>query len=207
MNRQISRVALLSLLLLSTLIVATTYWQVWAAPGLAARQDNAIQRVAQFRIKRGLIYASDGKTVLAKNVAKKEGGQTLFFRTYPTNGFAAQTLGYSTQARSRAGIERQENAYLTASNANLGTIWDKFSERLKGTTITGNNLILNLRVNAQRIAESALRGKCGAAFVLNPKTGAVYVSASSPSYNPNKIESPNGYASIIHSPSDRKSVV
>jgi hypothetical protein len=43
---------------------------VWASAGLAARQDNAIQRVAQFRIKRGLIYASDGKTVLAKNVAK-----------------------------------------------------------------------------------------------------------------------------------------
>jgi penicillin-binding protein A len=200
MNRQISRVALLALLLLSALIVGTTYWQVWASGGLAARQDNAIERVAQFRIKRGLVYASDGKTVLAKNVAKKEAGQTLYFRTYPTHGFAAQTLGYSTQGRSRAGIERQENAYLTASNANLGTIWDKFGERLKGTTIKGNNLILNLRVNAQRIAESALRGKCGAAFVINPKTGAVYVSASSPSYDPNKIESAKGYASIIHSP-------
>jgi peptidoglycan glycosyltransferase len=45
-----------------------------------------------------------------------------------------------------------------------------------------------------------LRGKCGAAVVLNPKTGAVYVMASSPTYNPNKIESPNGYASIIHAP-------
>jgi hypothetical protein len=80
MNRQISRVALLSLLLLSALIVATTYWQVWAAPGLAARQDNAIERVAQFRIRRGLIYASDGKTVLAANRAVKAGGQTLYSR-------------------------------------------------------------------------------------------------------------------------------
>ncbi len=200
MNRQISRIALVSLLLLSTLIVATTYWQVWASAGLAARQDNAIERVAQFRIRRGLIYASDGKTVLAKNVIRKSGGQVLYFRTYPTNGFASQTLGYSTQGRSRAGIERQENSYLTASNANLGTIWDKFGEQLKGATIKGNNLVLNLRVNAQRIAESALRGKCGAAFVMNPKTGEVYVAASSPSYNPNKIESANGYASIIHSP-------
>ena len=69
MNSQISRIAIISLLLLSSLIVATTYWQVWAAPGLAAQQDNAIQRVAQFRIKRGLILASDGKTVLAANRA------------------------------------------------------------------------------------------------------------------------------------------
>jgi peptidoglycan glycosyltransferase len=199
-NRQISRVALLSLLLLSALIVATTYWQVWASPGLAARQDNAIQRVAQFRIRRGLIYASDGKTVLAANTAKKAGSQTLYFRRYPTHGLASQAVGYSTQGRSRAGIEREENAYLTASNANLGTIWETLGERIEGTTIKGNNLVLNLHVNAQKIAETALRGKCGAAVVLNPKTGAVYVMASSPTYDPNQIESPTGYAKIIRAP-------
>jgi len=200
-NRQISRIALLALLLLSALIVATTYWQIWAAPGLAARQDNAIERVAQFRIRRGLIYASDGKTVLAANTAKKAGAQTLYFRRYPTHGFASQVVGYSTQGRSRAGLERQENSYLTASNANLGTIWDKFGESLKGATIKGNNLVLNLHVNAQKIAETALRGKCGAAVALNPKTGAIYVMASSPSYDPNQIESPKGFSKILHSPS------
>jgi hypothetical protein len=38
--------------LIGALIVATTYWQTWAAASLADRQDNAIQRVAQFTIKR-----------------------------------------------------------------------------------------------------------------------------------------------------------
>ena len=33
-------------------------------------------------------------------------------------------------------------------------------------------------------------------MVLNPKTGAVYAMASSPAYDPNQIESPNGYAKI-----------
>ena len=37
--------------------------------------------------------------------------------------------------------------------------------------------------------------------MLNPKTGAVYVMASSPTYNPNKIESNTGYAQILHTPS------
>jgi peptidoglycan glycosyltransferase len=201
MNRQISRLSLVGLLLLASLIVATSYWQAWAAPGLAAKQDNAIERVAQFEIRRGLIYASDGKTLLAARVARKRGGQTLYLRHYPTNGFASQTLGYSTQGRSRSGIERQENAYLTASNANLGTIWDKLTDRLKGATVTGNNLILNLKVGPQRIAESALRGKCGAAVVVNPKTGAVYVMASSPSYNPNFVESDKGFSNILKAPS------
>ena len=122
MNQQISRVAVLSLLLLTALIVATTYWQVWAAPGLAARQDNQLERVAQFRIKRGQIIA--GQTILARNVARKSGAQTLYFRKYPTNGFASQTVGYSTIGRARAGLERSQNAYLTSSNANLGTISD-----------------------------------------------------------------------------------
>ena len=201
MNHQISRLALVALVLLAALVVATTYWQAWAAGSLAAKQDNAIQRVAQFRIKRGLIYASDGKTVLAKNRVVKRGGDTLYFRTYPTHGFASQTIGYSTQGRSRAGLERSENAYLTASNANLGTIFDKLTDNLKGTTVTGNNLVLNLHVGVQRIAESALRGKCGAAVMLNPKTGAVYVMASSPTYDPNQIESAKGYSSILKSPS------
>jgi penicillin-binding protein A len=199
-NRQISRLAVLALLLLAALIVATTYWQSWAAPSLAAKQDNAIQRVAQLQIKRGKIYASDGTTVLATNVRVKRGGQTLYTRTYPTHGLASQTVGYSTLGRSRAGIERQENGYLTASNANLGTIWNKLSDQLRGATITGNNLVLNIHVNAQKIAETALQGKCGAAVVLNPKTGQVYVMASSPGFNPNKIESNAGYASILHSP-------
>jgi len=201
MNKQISRIALVALLLLASLIVATTYWQTWAPGSLAAKQDNAIQRVAQFRIDRGKIYASDGKTVLAQNVKKKSAGQTLYYRTYPTHGLASQVIGYSTIGRSRAGIEREENTFLTASNANVGTIIQKLTDTLKGVTIRGNNLVLNLHVNAQKIAETALRGKCGAAVVLNPKTGQVYVMASAPGYDPNKIESPNGFASILRSPS------
>jgi peptidoglycan glycosyltransferase len=200
MNKQISRIALVALLLLASLIAATTYWQTWAPGSLNAKQDNAIQRVAQFRINRGKIYASDGKTVLAQNVKKKSAGQTYYYRTYPTHGLASQVIGYSTVGRSRAGIEREENSYLTAGNANVGTIIQKLTDSLKGVTIRGNNLVLNLRVNAQKMAETALQGKCGAAVVLNPKTGQVYVMASTPSYDPNKIESPNGFASILHSP-------
>ncbi len=200
MNRQISRIAIVALLLLVALVVATTYWQGWAAGSLAAKQDNAIERVAQFSVKRGLIYASNGRTVLAENVKKKRGGQTLYFRRYPTKGFASQTVGYSTEGRSRAGIERSQNSYLTASNANLGTIFDKLSDKLRGATVTGNNVVLNLNVKAQNIAQSDLQGKCGAAVLLNPKTGAILAMASSPTYDPNLIESNKGYASILHSP-------
>ncbi len=197
MNSQISRVALVALGLLAALIVATTYWQTWATAGLSAREDNEIQRVAQFEIKRGIIYAANGTTVLAANVSKKSAtGQTLYFRTYPARGLASQTVGYSTQSRSRTGLERSENSYLTASNGDLGTLLDTFGSRLTGTTVEGNSLVLTIRSRAQRLAENLLQGTCGAAVALNPKTGAVEVMASTPGFNPNLIEQPTGYAKI-----------
>ena len=55
MNRQITRLAFTAVGLIVSLVVATTYWQAWAAGDLADRQDNQIERVAQFTIKRGEI--------------------------------------------------------------------------------------------------------------------------------------------------------
>jgi peptidoglycan glycosyltransferase len=186
-NRQITKLAVAGMILLAALIVGTTYWQTWASATLAEKQDNAIQRVAQFRIKRGIIRAADG-TVLAANVRRKVAGQTLYFRTYPTHGLFAQLIGYSTQVRSRAGLEQSENAYLTASNANLDTIFRKTLDKIKGVTITGNDLVLSVRPSVQRLAMQQLAGKCGAAVVMNPKTGRVYAIASQPTYDPNLVE-------------------
>jgi len=134
MNRQVSRLALTALALMIALIVGTTYWQTWAQAGLADRQDNEIQRVAKFTIKRGLIYAGDGKTVLAANRAKRVGNQTLYFRRYPQGKLAPHVVGYSTQTRSQAGIERSLDDYLTGSNANLNTVFKTALERLRGVT-------------------------------------------------------------------------
>jgi peptidoglycan glycosyltransferase len=197
MNKRISQVAIVSLVLLATLIVGTTYWQTWAAGGLAARQDNEIQRVAQFTIDRGKIYAANGKTLLAGNKkVKSKDGRTLYFRTYPSKGLASQVIGYSTQSRSRTGLERTENSYLTGSNADLGTILSTVGDRLKGTTIRGNDIVTTIKPGAQWLAQTLLRGKCGAAVVLDPRTGAVQVMASTPGYDPNLIEATNGYAKV-----------
>jgi penicillin-binding protein A len=186
-NRQIAKLAVAALVLLAALVVATTYWQTWAAASLAEKQDNAIQRVAQLRVKRGLIRAADG-TILATNVRQKVGGQTLYFRRYPTGPLFAHLIGYSTQVRSRAGLEQSENAYLTSSNQNLGTVLNRTLDKLKGITITGNDLILSVRPGLQRLAMQQLAGKCGAAVVMNPRTGKVYALASQPTYNPNLVE-------------------
>jgi penicillin-binding protein A len=186
-NRQIARLALVAVGLVTALIVATTYWQTWASAGLADRQDNEIQRVAQFSIKRGLIRAADG-TILASNRIRKIAGQKLYFRRYPQGGLFAHVVGYSTQSRSRSGLESSENDYLTGSNANLSTILDTTLDRIRGATIKGNDLWLTLRPGAQRVAMQQLAGKCGSAVAIDSRTGEVLVMASRPTFDPNLVE-------------------
>jgi penicillin-binding protein A len=187
-NRQITRLAVSAIVLMAALIVGTTYWQTWAVAGLNDRQDNAIQRVVQFKIDRGRIYVADGKIVLARNVARKVGGQTLYFRRYPNGYFAPHVVGYSTVGRSRAGLEQSENDYLTGANGDLTSIATTAIDKLKGVTVHGNDLVLTLNPRAQNTAIKALRGKCGAAVALDPRTGAVLALASYPTFNPNEIE-------------------
>jgi peptidoglycan glycosyltransferase len=187
-NRQIARLALVGLGLVAALIVATTYWQTWATAGLADRQDNEIQRVAQFSIKRGLIRAADG-TILATNRRRRVAGQTLYFRRYPQRALFAHIVGYSTQSRARSGLEASENDYLTGSNANLHTVLDTTLDRIRGATIKGNDLWLTLRPGAQRVAMEQLAGKCGSVVALDARTGAVLAAASRPSFDPNLVES------------------
>lgn len=192
MNRQITRLALTGVGLIVALVVATTYWQAWAAGDLADRQDNQIERVAQFTIKRGAIRVQGA--FLAKNRAQKVGGRTLYFREYPQRRLAAHVHGYSTQSRFRTGLERSMNDYLTGSNANLSTVVDTTLDRLKGATIQGNDLVLTIDPRGQRAAQQALGSRCGAVVALEPSTGKVLVMASSPSYDPNDVEENFGRA-------------
>ena len=182
------------------LVVATTYWQAWAAGDLADRQDNTVQRVAQFTIQRGEIRGK-GLTY-AENRSEKVGGRTLYFREYPPRGLAAHVHGYSTQSRFRTGLERSMNDYLTGQNANLSTVLDTAVDRLTGATITGNDLVLTLLPRAQRAALNALGSRCGAVVALEPSTGKVLVMASSPTYDPGLVE--DDFAAITHIRADCK---
>jgi peptidoglycan glycosyltransferase len=194
-NRQLNRLAVAAIVLLVALVVATTYWQTWASAGLQDRQDNAIQRVVQFTVARGLIQA--GGTTFATNTKKKVSGQTLFFRKYPQHGLAAQTVGYSTASRSQAGLERSMNDYLTGANTNLSDAFRHVLDRLGNATVHGDNLKLTLRPRAQALAQKLLGSRCGAVVAMSPRTGAVYVMASSPTYDPNLIDKRGGFAKVL----------
>ncbi|MDQ3888951.1 MAG: penicillin-binding protein 2 [Actinomycetota bacterium] len=187
MNRQIRRLFFVFAALSVALIGMSTYW-LWRAPELEARQGNPNLVVRQLTVKRGRVYAADGRTLLAANRRKKVQGRTWYLRRYPEHDLAAHVVGYSTLGRSRTGLEESLNDYLTGSNAELGTIVDRTLNRLKGLTQEGNDVVTTIRARAQRVALDQLAGKCGAAVALDPSTGRVLVMASTPSYDPNLIE-------------------
>jgi peptidoglycan glycosyltransferase len=152
----------------------------------ADRAAAPAERVAEFTIKRGEI--TDRGRVVARNRSRRLGGRTLYFRRYPQGKLTAHIVGYSTTSRSRAGLERSLNDYLTASNANLSTVLDRTLDRLKGATVTGNDVRLTLDLKAQQAAYDALGGRCGAVVAVDVRTGKLLVAASSPTYNPNLVE-------------------
>ncbi len=197
MNGQIVRLTYVALGLVAALVVMTTYWQTWAAAGLAARQDNAIRRVAEFSIDRGLIFSFEPRRRLARNREREVEGKTLFFRRYPYGPLAAHVVGYSTVGRSRTGLERSLNDYLTASNSSLTTVVDKTLDELRGKPVQGNDVVTTLDLGAQEVANEALGTNCGAVVALDPRSGKLLVMASSPGFDPNLVEENFGQVESI----------
>jgi peptidoglycan glycosyltransferase len=186
-NTQIRQLFYVFAFLFVALVGMSSYW-LWRAPDLEARQGNPNLVVRQLLIERGLILAADGKTVLARNREQEVDGQTWYRRAYPQRGLTAHVVGYSTIQRSRTGLEESLNDYLTASNADLATLLDRATDTLRGITRQGNDVVTTLDVRAQRVALNALRGQCGSVVALEPETGRVLVTASTPTFDPNLIE-------------------
>ncbi|HYM64141.1 MAG TPA: penicillin-binding protein 2 [Gaiellaceae bacterium] len=194
MNAQIRRLFFVFAALFVALVAMSTYW-LWKAPDLEARRGNPQLVVRQVTIKRGLIYAANGKTIFATNRKKRVQGRTWYLRRYPSRGLVAQTVGYSTIERSRTGLEESLNDYLTGSNANLRTLYDRTVDTLKGVTRQGNDVVTTIDVTAQRTAMEALAGTCGAVVALDPRDGRILAIASTPTYDSNLAE--KNFAQIL----------
>jgi len=187
MNARIGRLFWIAALGTLILVTMTAYWQIWAAPDLAAREDNARLVYRQLSVKRGLIYDAGGHTVLAANKRRVKNGITLYLRRYPFGPLFAQPVGYNTVGEGRTALELYYNDYLTSSNSDLATLFDKLGDKLQGQTVTGNDLVTSLSMPAQRAAARGLGALHGAVVALEPQTGRVLAMASSPGYNPNDV--------------------
>ncbi len=176
------------MLLFAVLVGFTSYWSVLDAEGLADNPNNRRELIEEQKIPRGLIFASDGRTVLAGNVARGRGENRVFSRTYPTGGLFAQPVGYSFLTNGRIGLERERNDDLAGQEDEFETLF----AGLEGRDREGRDVVTNLDVAGTEAAVAGLAGRKGAVVAIEPKTGKVRVMVSIPEYDPNLIPSEFG---------------
>jgi len=191
-NRPIVRLYGLVVVLFALLIAFTSRWTVFEAASLRQNPLNRRALLEQERIERGPILAADG-TALAHSVRGREG---TFQRTYPTGSLFAQAIGYSYTDLGQAGLERYRNSVLDGETT--GTNLQAILDQLQGKRPQGDEVITTLDPSAQRTAVSALGEHEGAVVALDPRTGAVTVMASTPSYDPNSLRSVHAYERLDH---------
>jgi len=184
-NDRIGRLFVLLGIGLVGLIVMTAYWQVWARPSLEARKANVRLIYRDLAVDRGSIVTADG-VVLAESEPGTLDGREVFLRRYPQGGLAAQYVGYSSLLAGRAGLEQSLDPELAGTTGDLAGIRNAF-DRMRGSTVRGDDVVLALRADAQRVAMDALRSASGrgAVVALDPSTGEILVMASTPTFDPN----------------------
>ncbi len=181
MRGPILRLYAFFLLLFAVLVGGTSWWSVFRASSLRDNPRNARTLLQELRIKRGLILAADGKTVLARSVPAP--GRT-FGRRYPIPALFAQAVGYADVAQGeRVGLERSRDAALSGTANELGSIFTQLS----GKQRQGDSVVTTLDPAAQKVALDQLAGRKGAVVALDPRTGAVKVMASVPGFDPNHL--------------------
>jgi penicillin-binding protein A len=180
-NRPIARLFGLVIVLFLLLIGFTSRWTVFQAQSLRNDPLNARELLEQQLIPRGTIRADDG-TVLARST-RGQGG--VYTRSYPTGDLFALPVGYSYTNLGRTGLESSRNDELTGLT-NVSQL-NSVINQLTGHHQVGDDVYTTLDPKAQRVAMSELDGRDGSVVALDPRTGAVKVMASFPSYDPNAL--------------------
>ncbi len=189
MNRPIVRLFGLVVLLFAVLVAFTSRWTIFEASALRENPENHRGFLEQQRIPRGEIVAADG-TVLARSVRREEG---IYERVYPTGSLFANAIGYYFPTPGSTGLEHFRSAYL---NGQSDTGLQRILDELQGKKPRGDKVLTTLDPAAQRVAMADLAGHNGAVVALEPRTGAVTVMASSPSYDPNTASTAAGFAKL-----------
>lgn len=183
MNQQIRRVATFVLLLFGALFVNLNVLQILRADELANNPANRRLIIREYSIERGPIIV--GEEAIVHSVPTDDNLEYL--RVYEQPELYAHVTGYYSFVLQRGGLERALNDALTDTPA--GVLSQDLAELLAGRDPVGNTVRLTLDAAVQAEARRALGDRTGAVVALDPRTGAVLASYSSPSYDPNLLSS------------------
>ena len=196
-NKKIIHSLIVLALLMLSLIIYLTWFQIAKAPAFAVSDSNPRIVEAAKRIKRGNIYSADGvklaysefKEAEKKDAAedgetKEKDGQkeTVQVRHYPYENIYCHVIGYCNDRYGKSMLESTFNPYL--SGTGLPESIDLLKLVSGEGTEEGADLTLTIDHELQKKAYEYLGDKRGAVVALDPKTGATLALVSKPDFDP-----------------------
>lgn len=182
MNGPIRRIAFGIFVSLFALLVGVTWYQVVRADELRDDPRNPRPALAERGKERGLIVTRDG-TVVARSVEDPEDPRS-FVREYPEGEAFAHLVGYSSFILGNTALE---NAYSAELRSRRDLTISDIVAAILGRDLRPQSLEITADAALQRAALDALGDNQGAVVALDPATGAVLASVSSPSFDPARL--------------------
>jgi peptidoglycan glycosyltransferase len=186
MNGPIRRLSIGLFASFFALLVAVTWIQVINADALKADPRNSRPALAERGKERGVIVTIDG-TVVARS-AEDPNDPRSFVREYPEGEAFAHLVGYNSFLVGSTGLE---NAFAQELRSKRDLTISDLVTVILGRDLRPESLELTVNAELQKAAFEALGGQTGAVFALDPRTGAVLISVSSPSFDPESLLGPD----------------
>ena len=163
------------------LALALGWWTVVRAPALVSRFDNPRRALQERYSPRGAIIDRNGDVLAATQGTK--GGYT---RAYP-GVVVAPLTGYDSRVYGQTGVELSMDDELRGlSGYPALTEWE--TQTVTGSPPPGLDVQLTADLNLQEAAMAGLDGQVGAVVILQGQTGKILALASSPSFDPGKLD-------------------
>lgn len=160
---------------------AVGWWSVVQGPTLTARTDNPRRALAERFSLRGEILDRHGEAL-----ALSTGARGAYQRSYPAAA-AAAVVGYDSVLYAQSGVEATLDPVLRGeAGGDAVARWRH--HLLTGTPPPGLDVRLTIDLRAQRAAAFALEGARGAVALLDARTGEILALATSPSFDPNRLD-------------------
>lgn len=181
MNRELTRVSALVLVMFLALFTSSSIIQAVQAEDLNADGRNSRTIISSFMVERGAILVN------GQPIAQSVPSDSVYAwqREYTDGELYAAVTGYNTLDQGNTGIEGAMNAELTgrADSQFLSEI----ERLLTGRDPQGAAVSTTINPAAQLAAAEGIGDFTGAAVALDPETGDVLAMYSSPSFDPNAM--------------------
>ncbi|WP_296898294.1 penicillin-binding protein 2 [Thiohalocapsa sp.] len=172
------------------------YQATWQLSGTARPEFIAFMQLHDRRqfnpahwIERGRILDVAGTVLAESRIVQTDAGPSAE-RYYPFGPDFAHVVGYADPRFGASGIEAAANVELNGGKPESLKDWGELGRQIltQGKRPKGNDVTLTLDAALQRLAVERLGERAGAVVMLRPQDGAVRVLASTPSFDPNRVD-------------------